>query len=115
MDEQIVKALLKKAIGYTYDEVQEEYTVDSNGDSILTKRKIVKKYCPPDSVALKTYLELGLEKSYEDMSDEELEEEKTRLLLLLKEQVENEKPKREKKQPKKQNKPTPIEILADGD
>ena len=91
MDEQIVKALLKKAIGYTYDEVQEEYSVDENGDSILVKRKIVKKYQPPDSVALKTYLELGLEKSYADMSDDELETEKTRLLLLLKEQEMNEK------------------------
>ncbi len=86
MDEQIVKALLKKAIGYTYDEVQEEYTVTENGDSILTKKKIVKKYCPPDSAALKTYLELSPEKSYTDMSDEELEQEKIRLLDELKKQ-----------------------------
>lgn len=105
-----MKALLKKAIGYTYDEVQEEYSIDSNGDSVLTKRKIVKKYQPPDSVALKTYLELGLEKSYEDMSDEELENEKARLLSLLKEQT-NKKPK--KKQTVKQASPTPIEVLAD--
>ena len=94
MDEQIVKALLKKAIGYTYDEVQEEYTVTENGDSILTKKKIVKKYSPPDSVALKTYLELSPEKSYEDMTDEELENEKIRLLNQLKEQ------ENKKKQPK---------------
>ena len=105
-----MKALLKKAIGYTYDEVQEEYSIDSNGDSVLTKRKIVKKYQPPDSVALKTYLELGLEKSYEDMSDEELENEKARLLSLLKEQT-SKKPK--KKQTIKTASPTPIEVLAD--
>jgi len=86
MDEKIVKALLKKAIGYTYDEVQEEYTVTENGDSILTKKKIVKKYSPPDSVALKTYLELAPDKSYEDMTDEELMAEKRRLLEELKKQ-----------------------------
>ncbi|MBR4800398.1 MAG: hypothetical protein IK048_01815 [Clostridia bacterium] len=86
MDEQIVKALLKKAIGYTYDEVQEEYTITEEGDSILTKKKIVKKYCPPDSTALKTYLELSPEKTYEDMTDEELEREKSRLLEELKKQ-----------------------------
>ncbi len=93
MDEQIVKALLKKAIGYTYDEVQEEYTVTESGDSILTKKKIVKKYCPPDSAALKTYLELSPEKSYTDMSDEELEQEKIRLLEELKKQDEKSKKK----------------------
>lgn len=108
-----MKALLKKAIGYTYDEVQEEYSIDENGESVLTKRKIVKKYQPPDSVALKTYLELGLEKSYEDMSDEELEDEKARLLALLKEQTETKKPK--KKQTIKQAPPTPIEVLANGE
>ena len=112
MDEQIVKALLKKAIGYTYDEVQEEYSVDENGDSVLIKRKIVKKYQPPDSVALKTYLELGLEKSYEEMSDEELQTEKLRLLALLKE--EDDKQTKAKKKPKKTNKKaTPIEMLVE--
>lgn len=84
MDEQIVKALLKKAIGYTYDEVQEEYTITETGDSILTKKKIVKKYCPPDSTALKTYIELTPQKSVEDMTDEELATEKARLLQELK-------------------------------
>ena len=110
MDEQIVKALLKKAIGYTYDEVQEEYSVDENGDSVLIKRKIVKKYQPPDSVALKTYLELGLEKSYEEMSDEELQTEKLRRLALLKE--ENDKQTVTKKKPKRR-KSTPIEALVE--
>ena len=86
MDEQIVKALLKKAIGYTYDEVQEEYTITEDGESVLTKKKIVKKYCPPDSTALKTYLELSPEKSYENMTDEELETERVRLLQELKKQ-----------------------------
>ena len=100
MDEQIVKALLKKAIGYTYDEVQEEYTITETGDSILTKKKVVKKYCPPDSAALKTYLELSPEKSYADMSDEELEAEKTRLLEQLASKSEQAKNKNNKKQNK---------------
>ena len=112
MDEQIVKALLKKAIGYTYDEVQEEYTIDENGDSVLVKRKIVKKYQPPDSIALKTYLELGLEKSYEEMSDEELQTEKARLLALLKEQDDKSKSKKNKTE-KSVGKITPIEELLE--
>ena len=91
MDEQILEALRKKALGYTYDEIQEEYSVNEDGDSILTKKKIVKKYCPPDSVALKAYLELAPEKSYDKMSDEELETEKQRLLLELKEKTDKNK------------------------
>ncbi|MBO4381217.1 MAG: hypothetical protein J5815_03595 [Clostridia bacterium] len=97
MDEQIVKALLKKAIGYTYDEVQEEYTITDDGESVLTKKKIVKKHCPPDSTALKAYLELNPDKSYEAMTDEELEQEKIRLLQELKRQED----KQDKKQKQK--------------
>ncbi|MBO4554978.1 MAG: hypothetical protein J5713_04275, partial [Clostridia bacterium] len=95
-----------------YDEVQEEYAVDENGDSVLVKKKIVKKYQPPDSIALKTYLELGLEKSYEDMSDEELQAEKSRLLALLKEQDDKSKSKK-KKTEKPVGKITPIEELLE--
>lgn len=98
-----MKALLKKAIGYNYDEVQEEYTITETGDSVLTKKKVVKKYCPPDSVALKTYLELSPERSYADMSDEELEAEKTRLLEQLANQSEQAKIKNNKKQIKQKD------------
>ena len=79
MDDEILKTLLKKATGYSRDEVQEEYAVTPEGDMVLTKRKVTKKYYPPDSTALKTYLELASERGTEEMSDEELAAEKARI------------------------------------
>lgn len=80
MDDEILKILLKRAMGYTYEEIQEEYGVREDGNVVLTKRKINEKYCPPDSAAMKAYLELCGEKSIENYSDEELENERKRLL-----------------------------------
>ena len=88
MDDEILKTLLKKATGYSRDEVQEEYAVTPEGDMVLTKRKVTKKYYPPDSTALKTYLELASERGTEEMSDEELAAEKARLLRELAEEEE---------------------------
>lgn len=87
MDDEILKTLLKKATGYSHDEVQEEFSVTPEGDMVLTKRKVTKKYYPPDSSALKTYLELASDRGLQDMSDEELEREKKRLLAELAETV----------------------------
>lgn len=39
MDEDLIKSLLKRAKGYRYNEVQEEYSVKEDGDFVLTKRK----------------------------------------------------------------------------
>ena len=80
MDEEILKTLLKKATGYSRDEVQEEYAVTAEGEMVLTRRKITKKYYPPNSTALKTYLELSSERGTEELRDEELAAEKERLL-----------------------------------
>lgn len=85
MDEELIKNLLKKATGYTYDEISEEYSVDDAGQIVLSKRKVTTKYCPPDATALKTYLELVGDKDLCALSDEELKKEKNRLLLELKE------------------------------
>lgn len=90
MDEEILKALLKRAKGYSYNEVQEEFAVKEDGELALVKRKVLEKYCPPDSAALKTYLELNQGASIEDMSDEQLEQEKIRLLNELKSECEEE-------------------------
>ena len=84
MDEKIMKTLLKKATGYSHDEIQEEYAVKDEGDIVLTKRKITSKYYPPDSTALKTYIELSSGNNIENLSDDELEKEKQRLLKQLK-------------------------------
>ena len=84
MDEEILSGLLKRAKGYSYKEVQEEYAVKEDGEIALTKRKVTEKYCPPDSGALKTYMELNGERNIEEYSDEELEAERQRLLAVLK-------------------------------
>lgn len=83
MDEEIIEALIKRAKGYSYNEVQEEYSVKEDGEIALTKRKVLEKYCPPDSTALKTYMDICGERSVESYTDEELEEEKSRLLKQL--------------------------------
>ncbi len=83
MDGEILNALLKRAKGYKYKEVQEEYSVKEDGEIALTKRKVSEKYCPPDSGALKTYLELSEENELAELSDEDLEREKRRLLKEL--------------------------------
>ncbi len=75
-------ALIKKAMGYDVKEVVEEYVSDDNGDVKLTKKKVTKKNVPPDIGALKMLMENNGTKLNE-MSDEELEAEKQRLLKLL--------------------------------
>lgn len=85
-DEEIKEALLKKAIGYESDEIVEEYTSDENGNPILSKRKITKKFNPPDINALRFLLEQGQVSDDEisKMTDKQLMQEKDRLLQLLK-------------------------------
>lgn len=87
MDEEILSGLLKRAKGYSYKEVQEEYAVKDDGEIALTKRKVTEKYCPPDSGALKTYIELNGERNLAEYTDEELEAERRRLLAELKEET----------------------------
>ncbi len=86
MDEEILNALIKRAKGYTYNEVQEEYSVDESGEIALTKRKVMEKYCPPDSTALKTYLDICGDDDISSFSDEELIKERDRLLKMYCEQ-----------------------------
>ena len=84
MDEELKKTLLKRAKGYKYNEVSEEYSVGEDGEMSLTKKKIVKKYCPPDSAAFKTYMDMYAdEDDLSEYSDEKLREEKNRLLKQL--------------------------------
>lgn len=83
MDEELINVLIKRAKGYSFSEVQEEYSVTDSGEIALTKRKVSEKYCPPDAAALKTYMEICKDKDISEMSDEELEREKHRLLCEL--------------------------------
>ena len=86
-EDKIKKALLKKALGYSADEVVEEYCYDDKGDLKLSKKKVTKKHFSPDIAAVKVLLERYY-KTYEDkvlaMSDEELTLEQKRLEKLLK-------------------------------
>ncbi len=77
------QALIKKALGYDATEVVEEYVGD--GDEIkLSKKKVTTKNVPPDMSALKFLLDES-QKQVGEMTDQELFEEKVRLLCLLKE------------------------------
>ena len=83
-EEKLKSALIKKAIGFNSTEVTEEYAVDDSGEIKLTKKKVTKKNVPPDMTAIKILIDdvtpIG------EMTDEQLEKEKQRLLELLKRQ-----------------------------
>ena len=82
--EKIGKALMKVALGFQVAEVTEEFA-EVDGELKLTKRKRTKKDVPPDLKAVQLLLaENGGTNEYENMSDEELEAEKMRLLAALK-------------------------------
>lgn len=79
----MLNALLKKAIGYDAQDVVEEFGIDSDGNEQLSKKKVQIKHIPPDTAAAKLLLECMFKhslQSIENMSDEELEAEKNRLL-----------------------------------
>ena len=83
----IEKALLEKALGYTTQEVIEEYGY-SGDDFVLQKRKTGTKSYPPDLSALQMLIsgKQEIENRFEGLSDEELEKEKIKLIKLLKEE-----------------------------
>lgn len=84
-EKDLKEALIKKALGYDATEIIEEYVAGDEGEIKLSKRKVTKKNVPPDITAIKMLIEEG-GKSVKVMSDEELNEEKQRLLNLLSEQ-----------------------------
>ena len=77
-------ALVKKALGYDCTEVVEEYVSGDEGEIRLTKKKVTKKNVPPDITAIKLLID-QTDQPIEELSDEQLEAEKQRLLKLLKE------------------------------
>lgn len=88
-EDDVKKALIKKATGYDAAEITEEYCVGENGEVALSKRKVIKKNVPPDVAAIKYLLECegGFEKNVSEMTEEELLAEKERLLKQLKEAI----------------------------
>ena len=86
--DKIEKALLKKAFGYRYNEVIEEYTISEDGEK-LTKRKVTTKDVPPDISAVKFLLdslEITNVENFEELSDEELKAEIKKAMELLEKQ-----------------------------
>lgn len=77
MKNELLKLLKKKAQGYKVDEVVEEYVHDDQDGLRLIKRKVTKKYVPPDTSAVK--LLLDLEPNIADMTDQQIKEEIERL------------------------------------
>lgn len=82
-EEKIREALLKVALGYSLGEVTEEYDA-RDGELKLIKRKETHKDIPPDLKAVKLLLDDGGD--YSALSDEELEEEKNKLIRQLSEE-----------------------------
>lgn len=77
----IEKSIIKKALGYNYKEVIDEYAIDGN-QKTLVKRKITTKNVPPDLSAVKMLLEdlTNQQKDYSNLSSEELVAEVKNLL-----------------------------------
>ena len=82
-EDKVKDAVLKVALGFSLEEVTEEYDA-RDGELKLVKRKETRKDVPPDLKAVK--LLLGDAEDYSALSDEELETEKIRLLKQLKEE-----------------------------
>ena len=85
MDEKklLVQILLKKAKGYSFKEKTDEYNV-VDGKKQLVKSKVVTKRVQPDVAAIKALITLTDSASdVTQMTDEQLQVEKLRLLNLL--------------------------------
>lgn len=78
------KALMKKALGYTFEEVTEEYVGETKSDLKLCKKKVNKKTVPPDLASLQILLSRFDEQNeYKSFSDAELYSEREKLKKLL--------------------------------
>ena len=78
--ENVKEALLKCAVGLSASETVEEFAVE-DGELKLVKKKVTRRDIPPDIKAVK----LLLDENCTELSDEELEAEKQKLINLLKE------------------------------
>ena len=83
--QKIEKALVKRAIGYDTTETIEEFA-----ELKLTKRKVTKKSVPPDISAAKLLFGITADDGdIAEISDDNLEKEKSRLLKLLEDKPKN--------------------------
>lgn len=83
LNDKLKESLIKKATGYKVKESVYEYGM--NEDEIkLVKKKVSTKYYPPDLTAINILLN-EKQTDLKNLTNEELEEEKNRLLKLIKE------------------------------
>ena len=79
-------------MGYGVSEETVEYVTDDSGKEVVSKRKVSKKYISPDASALRLLIEHFYSQNsrqVENMTDEELEEERDRIIQMLKEEEKN--------------------------
>ena len=88
VNQKLKQALVKKAVGYVAKEWVDEFVADKEtGEMTVVKRKVTKKQVPPDLSAAKLLFELTGEKQFDiaSMSDEDLQNERQKLLDILEE------------------------------
>lgn len=90
-EERLKQTLFKKATGYAVKEETIEYVLDDEGKEKIAKRKVSKKYIPPDASALRLLIErfFSARDDFENMTDEELEREREEIIKILKEEEKN--------------------------
>ena len=83
--DKLLKSLYKKAEGYCVEETVTEFVYYEEGSKRAVREKTQNKYMPPDVTAAKFYLEfMDFKSELDNMSDDELEKEKRRLIALIK-------------------------------
>lgn len=87
LDESVLQAINKCVLGLTSKETTTEYAPDENGELKVVKQKVSEKIIPPNVDIIKLIYQSLIDKKidYNEMTDEELEAEKQRLLNELKE------------------------------
>ena len=83
LNEKLKKTLIKKATGFKVEEAVYEYGMQEDEVKLL-KKKVSTKYYPPDLAAINLLLN-EKETNYKELTNEELEQEKLKILNLLKE------------------------------
>lgn len=88
--EDVIKSLIKKAKGYSYNEECSEFVYTDEGEK-LQKKKVTTKVVPPDITALKNALDLLKDDNnlIESLTDEELNDQINTILKELESKKKN--------------------------
>ena len=91
-DNNTIKAIKKLANGMVVTEITKEYVSDEDGDLKLIKKKVNEKMLPPNTDIVKMLYTSVKEDTnkYKAMTDEELENERNRLILEIQKEQANE-------------------------